>query len=268
MPKPEIIYDYPYYFKDNNSEQNIIFCHGFNSKYTALELFANQHSKFNFYALQFPGSNLTKPIEDHKVSIKEYSRLLIEFIIKNNIKNVILIGKSMGAATAVLAYKTRPELISKLVLITPINKSQLELDVWKQKKYLPTNFDEYLHNFVPLIYYEYKLLQKDKDWIFKASAKFDPKYYNNEWVKELDNQLTDLKIHNEIEQAYLSVKIPTLIILADKDRLIDCELSKQYFHKHMPKARIEIITNSAHMVYKEKSDVLNSLIEHFLNELN
>nr|WP_318030156.1 hypothetical protein [Mycoplasmopsis bovis] len=45
MSKSEIIYDYSYYFKDNNSEQNIIFCHGFNSKYTALELFSKPASK-------------------------------------------------------------------------------------------------------------------------------------------------------------------------------------------------------------------------------
>ncbi len=127
MSKSEIIYDYSYYFKDNNSEQNIIFCHGFNSKYTALELFPSQHQKFNYYALQFPGSNLTKPVKNHKISVIYYAKLLIEFITKNNIKNITLIGKSMGAATAVLAYKTRPELFKRLILITPINKTQLNL---------------------------------------------------------------------------------------------------------------------------------------------
>ncbi|QQH20131.1 alpha/beta hydrolase [Mycoplasmopsis bovis] len=266
MSKSEIIYDYSYYFKDNNSEQNIIFCHGFNSKYTALELFSSQHQKFNYYALQFPGSNLTKPVKNHKISVIYYAKLLIEFITKNNIKNITLIGKSMGAVTAVLAYKTRPELFKRLILITPINKTQLNLEVWKDKKYLPSNFEEYLNNFIPLIYYNWESLQNDSNWVSTAKLKFNTNYYNNEWVKTLDKELTSNKIHNEIEQAYLLVKIPTLIVLADSDELIDCEMSKIYFNKIIPNAKIEVIKDSAHMVYKEKSYLLNNIIEKFINE--
>ncbi|MCE6056947.1 alpha/beta fold hydrolase [Mycoplasmopsis agalactiae] len=266
MSKSKIVYDYSYYFKDNNSEQNIIFCHGFNSKHTALELFSSQHQKFNYYALQFPGSNLTKPVKNHKISVIYYAKLLIDFINKNNIKNITLIGKSMGAATAVLAYKTRPELFEKLILITPINKTQLNLDVWKDKKYLSSNFDEYLNNFVPLIYYNWESLQNDSNWVSAAKSKFNTNYYNNEWVKTLDKELTSTKIHNEIEQAYLSVKIPTLIVLADSDKLIDCQTSQIYFDEIISIAKIEVIKDSAHMVYKEKSYLLNSIIEKFISE--
>nr|WP_307923438.1 hypothetical protein [Mycoplasmopsis bovis] len=74
-----------------------------------LELFSfSQHQKFNYYALQFPGSNLTKPeLKTHKISVifnwwlNYWLNLLNQIII---IKNITLIGKSMGAATAVLAY--------------------------------------------------------------------------------------------------------------------------------------------------------------------
>ncbi len=91
MSKSEIIYDYSYYFKDNNSEQNIIFCHGFNSKYTALEFFSSQHQKFNYYALQFPGSNLTKPVKNHKISVIYYAKLLIDFILPKIILKILLL---------------------------------------------------------------------------------------------------------------------------------------------------------------------------------
>ncbi len=104
----------------------------------------------------------------------------------------------MGAATAVLAYKTRPELFKRLILITPINKTQLNLEVWKDKKYLPSNFEEYLNNFIPLIYYNWESLQNDSNWVSTAKLKFNTNYYNNEWVKTLDKELTSNKIHNEI----------------------------------------------------------------------
>ncbi len=68
-----------------------------------LEFFSSQHQKFNYYALQFPGSNLTKPVKNHKISVIYYAKLLIEFITKNNIKNITLIGKSMGASNCCIS---------------------------------------------------------------------------------------------------------------------------------------------------------------------
>lgn len=51
-----------------------------------------------------------------------YVKLLIDFINKNNIKNIIFIGKLMGVVIVVLVYKIRFELFEKLILIILINK--------------------------------------------------------------------------------------------------------------------------------------------------
>nr|WP_318027963.1 alpha/beta hydrolase [Mycoplasmopsis bovis] len=47
-------------------------------------------------------------------------KLVIEFIEKNNLKNVTLIGHSMGGGTISLAYKLRPDLFKKMVYIAPM----------------------------------------------------------------------------------------------------------------------------------------------------
>ncbi len=51
----KIIYDYNVVFKDNgNDNENIIFCHGFNSSPKTFKLFEQYWTKSNYYALQFP----------------------------------------------------------------------------------------------------------------------------------------------------------------------------------------------------------------------
>ncbi len=58
------IYKYNVVFKDNNNpDENIIFCHGLNSTADRFDIFKNYWTKSNYYALQFPASNLTPVLE-------------------------------------------------------------------------------------------------------------------------------------------------------------------------------------------------------------
>ncbi len=56
-----------------------------------------------------------------------FARLVVEFVEKNNLKNVTLIGHSLGGGTISLAYQMRPDLFKKLVYIAPMNKPALAL---------------------------------------------------------------------------------------------------------------------------------------------
>ncbi len=46
-----------------------------------------------------------------KFLVYQFAKLVIEFIEKNNLKNVTLIGHSMGGGTISLAYKLRTRFI-------------------------------------------------------------------------------------------------------------------------------------------------------------
>ncbi|WFQ95283.1 alpha/beta fold hydrolase [Mycoplasma feriruminatoris] len=260
-----IIYDYEFVFKNNNNDkENIIFCHGFNSKLTALSAFSNYWTKSNYYALQFPGSNLIKPIKNHQVSVEQFADLLIEFINKNNLKNVILIGKSLGAGVVSLAYLKNPLLFKKLILITPINQTQLDLEFWKNDYVFINSFDDYLTKFVPYIYYNYDHLLTNQNWINNARLKFNLNYYTNQYIVNLAKSLTDSNLHNKITKAYQSINIPTLVVLAKNDRIIDCNTSLEFFNKTIKNVKIKVINNASHMVYKDQSEQLNQIIDDFI----
>lgn len=47
-----VIYKYDFVFKDNNNlNENIIFCHGFNSFLNLFKIFENYWIKLNYYVL-------------------------------------------------------------------------------------------------------------------------------------------------------------------------------------------------------------------------
>ncbi|QVK08818.1 alpha/beta fold hydrolase [Mycoplasma mycoides] len=260
-----IIYDYEFIFKNNcNDKENIVFCHGFNSKLTSLNRFSKYWTKSNYYALQFPGSNLIKPIKDHQISVEQFSDLLIEFVKNNNLKNVILIGKSLGAGVISLAYLKQPLLFKKLILITPINQTQLSLEFWKKDYVFINSFDDYLTKFVPYIYYNYDHLLNNSNWVNNAKSKFNLNYYTNKYIFQLAKSLTDINLHNKITKAYQSINIPTLVVLAKNDRIIDCDDSLNFFNKTIKNIKTVVINNASHMVYKDQSEKLNQIIDDFI----
>ncbi|WP_434343862.1 BspA family leucine-rich repeat surface protein [Mycoplasma sp. 06067-C1-B144P-99-0482-3] len=171
---------------------------------------------------------------------------------------MILIGKSLGAGVASLAYYKSSLLFKKLILITPINQTQLSLDFWKNNYVFINSFDDYLTKFVPYIYYNYDQLLNNQNWVNNAKLKFNLNYYNNKYIVNLAKSL-----HNKITRAYQSIKIPTLVVLAKNDRIIDCNNSLDFFNT-IKNVKTVIINNASHMVYKDQSERLNQIIDDFI----
>lgn len=126
------------------------------------------------------------------------------------------------------------------------------------------SFDDYLTKFVPYIYYNYDHLLTNQNWINNARLKFNLNYYTNQYIVNLAKSLTDSNLHNKITKAYQSINIPTLVVLAKNDRIIDCNTSLEFFNKTIKNVKIKVINNASHMVYKDQSEQLNQIIDNFI----
>lgn len=261
----KVIYDYEYAFKDNNNKDGaIIYCHGHNSKPEIFEMFQNYWTKTNYYALQFPGNNLVKPVKDHKLSVYQFAQLLINFIVDNGLKNVTLIGHSMGGGTISLAYKLRPDLIGKLIYIAPINKTT-SLSKGKYKRnFEPKTLSEYHDSLRPL-YYNFDALIANSEFSEEVKKAFDPERFSNPYIKELTMSM-DASLYDEIESSLDSITVPTLLILGEKDGVIDSESCLEYFKEHVKNLESVIVPKSSHIIYLENWPVFIDAMDKFLNK--
>ncbi|AIA29790.1 alpha/beta hydrolase [Mycoplasmopsis californica] len=259
-----IIYDYPYVFKDNhNEESNVIFVHGFNSSPATFRIFEEYWKKSNYYAIQFPGNNNTNPVNGHEISVYQYAKLLVEFVEKNKLKNVTLIGHSMGGGTISLAYEMKPELFSKMIYIAPMNKSSLSTVDKYFETYFPKTFDQFL-KFLEALYYDTTRFTSDSRWMNLTQKNFDANYFNNDNILKLGRSLPNLQLHNDIEKGLQAIKVPTLLILGEKDAVIDRDNCLRYFENNVEDIKTIYIPQTGHMMFEENWKSFISILEPFL----
>lgn len=262
----EIIYDYPYVFKDNgNDSENIVFVHGFNSGPHTFSIFEKYWTKCNYYAIQFPGNNGVKAVKGHDLSVPQFAKLLVEFVEKNNLKNVTLIGHSMGGATISLAYKMKPNLFKKMVYIAPMNKTSLSTAPTYEKTYFPKTFDEFIV-FLSVLYYDISKFTSNEKWMRLTKATFDADSFNNADVVRLGKSLPVLELHEKIEEGLKSITVPTLLILGEKDGVIDRDNCLKYFNEVVKDVKTIYIPKTGHMMFEENWDEFISILEPFLDK--
>nr|WP_318027696.1 alpha/beta hydrolase [Mycoplasmopsis bovis] len=115
-----------------------------------------------------------------------FARLVVEFVEKNNLKNVTLIGHSLGGGTISLAYQMRPDLFKKLVYIAPMNKPALALYDRYKKDYFPQDYEGFL-DLMRSLYYDISKFTSDPEWVKEQKENFDPYLYNNPDIVKLGN---------------------------------------------------------------------------------
>ena len=67
----------------------------------------------------------------------------------------------------------------------------------------------------------------------------------------------------DIRDRVSQIKIPTLIIVGEKDKATPVEMSK-YLNREIKGSKLRIIPDTSHMVMVDKSKELNEIIEEFI----
>lgn len=265
--KKNIKYDYPVIFYNHHKSEKspIIFAHGVNSSHKRHDIFPKNYHNHDYYGIAFPGNNRVKAVKNHQLSVEQYADLLIDFTIKNNLKKPILIGHSMGGGTIALAFSKRPDLFSKLIFVAPMNKTSLVKEQDYYNTYFPKTFDQYLE-FLKVLFYDTKPLIENKTFIEKERKEFDPDYYNNPDALKIGMSLPDMNLMNKIEDGLKKINIPTLLILGEKDGVIDRENCINYFKKLVKNIEINVVPKTGHVIFNEDFDSYLKIVSDFLNK--
>lgn len=238
--------------KLDKSRPTLLFVHGAGQRSYCWrfqeKLFIN-HPDFNYIALDLPGRAGSQG--DGYKTISEYKDFLLDFIKVLELENIIIIGHSMGGAIAMLIAIEHPELLKAVSLIATSPKlavAQQTLDK------VGENYDDFCE-ISPTRAFAEASRQELKDEYKRGLVDTGSNVCYGDLIACNEFDITD-----EVNK----IKVPTLIISADKDIMAPWK-NGEYLHREIYGSEFHLIKDSGHFVMQEKAQETNSILSQFLN---
>lgn len=264
------------YVKEGTGEKTLLFVHGLSSNSDAwsknIEVLRNDYTCI---ALDLPGyGKSSKPEADYTASY--FADMVHQFIEKLQLKNIVLIGHSMGGQASIKLATNYPDDIQKIILVAPAGLEQFsEASAILMQSFftipsVKNTTDAQIEKNYALNFYtqpeEVSKMINDRKYIKEASD-FDA--HCAAIVKSVSGMLND-PVYNDLEH----ISQNTLVIFGDQDMLIP----NRYFNptlttedvgnialKKIKNAKLEFIKDAGHFVQFEKPKEVNALIQQFVD---
>lgn len=247
------------YLKHPTSQKTVFLFHGLggwaDQWRKQIPILVNEYNVVVPHLLGHLGSPIIKDNTNNPYTYPEMLADMLAIFDKYKTTENNVIGHSYGGALAVGVALQHQQELSHLILINPLPENNQ-----------PIPFIYHLPPFIleiikPLLMSLFDRLAFDKS---APKALLQEEHTNaiknNMYViKKMVSGMQALP-HFDISQ----LKIPTLIILGESDKLILPERSKTFFAT-LPSHQFKIIPNAAHLVLLEKSELVNQAILDWLN---
>lgn len=263
------------YTDEGDGDKTLLFVHGLSSNLDSWKKnIKGLRSDFRTISIDLPGyGKSSRSKTDY--SLAEYAGMLIDVVDQLNLKNVILVGHSMGGQIAMHSVIENPDAFEKLILIAPAGIetfTEQEATIMKTS-YTPamvvnTSDEQVLANYKMNFYsFPEDAQQMVDDRVAMKSASDFPDY-----AETVVNN-----IHAMLEEPVIdkisSIEMPVLMIFGKNDMLIP----NKYFHPSQSIAslvetskekfqdiEVKIIDEAGHFVNFEQSQKVNTEIRNFL----
>lgn len=263
------------YIDEGSGDNTLIFIHGLSSNLEAWKKNVSELKEdYRCIALDLPGYGKSSR-NNTSYSLKDYADFLKCFIESKQLKNVVLVGHSMGGQIAIHAVLSSPELFEKLILIAPAGIetfSEQEAAVLKSSyssaivvnstpEQVTANYKLNFHTFPE----DAKFMVEDR---IKMKGAVDFPDYAEVVVNNVHAML-DEPVFNQLDK----LAKPVLILYGNNDLLIP----NRFFHpdqtieslvkdaeEKIPDLKVEIINEAGHFVNFEKPGEVNREIIKFL----
>lgn len=231
------------YLQFGKRGQPIIFLHGWQQNSRSFStLVPFLYKNYRLFLLDLPGFGKSEfpPID---FSSFDYAKVIIEWIKKKRLKEVILVGHSFGGKIAAIITAQEPNLVSKLILIASAGIPHPK-KYYRFKKIIPSRL-------IKKIPFCLRSVFVSRD--YKQAGKLLPIFKNI--VKE------------DLRPIFSRINIPTLIIWGKNDKELSVKDGKK-IHQLIKKSKLTI-TAGGHFPFWENPQKAAKLINQFIkNERN
>jgi len=265
------------YREEGTGYKVLLFIHGLSSNMEAWSKnIAKLKENYTSIAIDLPGYGKSSKNSNH-YSMADYACFINEFIQQKELKNVSLVGHSMGGQVSLHTVLKHPENFEKLILIAPAGIETFTpqeagiLKVSYSAEMVQNATEEQIKNNFKMNFYEFpadaEFMVKDRIAMKDAS---DFKEHSIIIVNNIAAMLDE-----PVLQDLNKIKMPVLMIFGKEDALIP----NRYFHptqdllslsktakEHLPKLEVKIIEKAGHFVNFEKAAEVNREIEDFMKQ--
>ncbi|WP_369047832.1 alpha/beta fold hydrolase [Tenacibaculum sp. UWU-22] len=232
----------------------IIILHGLMGALSNFDETFNYFSKKGYHVLIPELPLYTLPLL--KTNVKNLAKFLHDFIEFKNLKDVILLGNSLGGHIALYYLKHYPQYVSGLVLT---GSSGL--------------YENSMGNNYPR--------RGDKEFVRKKAREvfYDPAIATDELIEQVyevvNNRNTLIKtlaiaksaVRHNMAKDLPKMKQPTCLIWGKQDTVTPPEVAEE-FNKFLPNADLFWIDKCGHAAMMETPDQFNQILENWLNSKN
>jgi pimeloyl-ACP methyl ester carboxylesterase len=199
------------------------------------------------------------PLPDARSLIEWYADHVSEYVQEAALGSVVLVGHSMGGAVVLTLALHRPTWLKALVLTStgarlPVSPRILELlradyraavELIIELSFAPFHS---LHR--PLTYSQKLLINGARRQMLRVPRE----------VTLADYQAC---AHFDVTHRLSEVRLPTLCITGDQDRMVPPEHSR-LLHERIAGSRLEVVEGAGHMLPLERPDEYNHRVEEFV----
>ncbi len=214
-------------------------------------LWENQLKEIGGYAVDLPNHGMSCAAEIN--SIDDYAYFVAKAV-KKMLGRAVVVGHSLGGAIAQKIYLDYPKVVKALVLVGTGVRLRVLPDILQGLKEKPAETAEMVSKFS------------------FASDRFVDKY-SKIFAERANILRKDLLLCDKFDllERYkageIEIKVPTLIIVGEKDRLTPVKYS-EFMKNHIPDSELVVIPDAGHMVMLEKVEEFNRALGNFLKKLS
>lgn len=250
----------------------ILLIHGFGaSSYSwryIIEPLAQNH---RVITIDLKGFGQSPKPRDGLYSIYEQARLVRNFILEQDLKNLTIMGQSYGGGVALLASILLSELQPKrqkdLILIDSVAYPQKLPDFIRILAtpiigsiilyFIPNKIQ--VHSLLKKVYYKDDLIPDAAiDHYAKNLEQPNAKYATQQTARQLIPG--DME---EVIKQYAKLQVPSLIIWGGEDKIISPEIGER-LNAALPNSNLIMLDGVGHAPQEEKPDLILPYIENFL----
>jgi pimeloyl-ACP methyl ester carboxylesterase len=260
------------YTVERGSGPAILLIHGFGTNtFTWRHVLPDLARDHRVVAVDMKGFGKSDKPLDERYSARDQAELLIELILARDLSNLTVVGHSYGGGVALLlALEAEARLkgrIAKLVLLDTIAYPQsipvffklLEAPVFSQVGVRMAPADFQIRMALRIAYFDNNKVGADEVAAYSEPMKSAA---GKHAIIQSARQIVPPDL-DDIAKRYSSIKLPTLILWCDHDRIVPLDVGLK-LTREMPNARLGIISECGHMPHEEKPAETMEEIRKFL----
>lgn len=250
-------------------KHTIVFVHGFNSQWQKHEDFFHKltwgKTKAKTYVFNLPNHGDSSSDENY-AKFDDYVKFFVDFFKEKDLKNVILIGHSMGGGIVACGYPEIKDRIKAVILQDPLNRS-IYSDLYKRGKFY---FDRYMDNkqeddeSKKEKKEEKSLLQSIKEGYASMKEAYNNFVPDDANFKKLIFSLISPFNAKKITKGFKEIEVPTLVVYGENDNIIPADPSLNFFKETIKNVKTEKIPDAAHTPFNENKEQSLKVVKEFL----